>query len=50
MKVKVEFECEIYSANYTPSPWFTVNDELKHTSFDCVENLKVFDAETDEEL
>lgn len=29
MKVKIVFECEIYPTNYTP--WFTVNDELKHT-------------------
>lgn len=44
MKVKVVFECEIYPTDYTP--WFTVNDELKHTGFDCVNNLSVFDAET----
>ena len=48
MKVKVEFECEIYSENYTP--WFAVNDEIKHTNLECVENLKVFNAETKEEL
>lgn len=48
MKVKVEFECEIYPENYMP--WFTVNDEIKHTGLDCVENLKVFDVETGEEL
>ena len=48
MKVKVVFECEIYPTDYTP--WFTVNDELKHTDFDCVENLKVFDTETGKEL
>lgn len=48
MKVKVVFECEIYPTDYTP--WFTVNDELKHTGFDCVNNLSVFDAETGEKL
>lgn len=48
MKVKVEFECEIYSDKYTP--WFAVNDEIEHTNFECVENLRVFDAETGEEL
>ena len=29
MQVKIVFECEIYPTNYTP--WFTVNDEFKHT-------------------
>ena len=48
MKVRVEFECEIYSDKYTP--WFAVNDEIIHTNFECVENLKVFDVETGEEL
>lgn len=48
MKVKIVFECEIYPTDYTP--WFAVNDELKHTGFDCVNNLSVFDAETGEEL
>lgn len=48
MKVRVEFECEIYSDKYTP--WFTANDELIHTNLEYVENLKVFDAETGEEL
>lgn len=48
MKVKVEFECEIYPTNYTP--WFTVNDELKHTDFEHINNLTVTDIETDEEL
>lgn len=48
MKVRVEFECEIYSDKYMP--WFAVNDEIEHTNFECVENLKVFDAETGEEL
>ena len=48
MKVKVEFECEIYPVEYTP--WFTVNDEIVHTNLECVEKLKVFDAETGEEL
>lgn len=48
MKVKVVFECEIYPTNR--APWFTVNDELKHTGFDYVENLSVFDAETGEKL
>ena len=47
MKVKVIFECEIYS-EYTP--WFTVNNELKHTNLECVEDLKVFVIETDKEL
>lgn len=28
MKVKVEFECEIYPEHYTP--WFTVNDIIEH--------------------
>lgn len=48
MKVKVEFECEIYSNQFTP--WFAVNDEIIHTNLECVENLKVFDAETGKEL
>lgn len=48
MHVKVEFECEIYPINYTP--WFTVNDELEHTKLDYVDNLRVFDAKTGEEL
>ena len=48
MKVRIEFECEIYSEKSTP--WFTVNDEIIHTNFECVENLKVFDAETGKEL
>jgi len=48
MKVKVVFECEIYPIEYTP--WFTVNDELKHTNLDYVDNLSVYDAETGEEL
>lgn len=48
MKVKIEFECEIYPENYTP--WFTANDELKHTNLEYIKNLKVFDVETDEEL
>lgn len=48
MKVRVEFECEIYSDKHTP--WFAVNDEIIHTNFECVENLKVFDVETGEEL
>lgn len=34
MKVKIEFECEIYSQNFTP--WFVVNDEIIHTNFECV--------------
>lgn len=48
MKVKVEFECEIYSDKYTL--WFAVNDEIEHTNFECVENLRVFNTETGEEL
>lgn len=48
MKIKVEFECEIYPVEYTP--WFTVNNELKYTNLDCIESLEVFDAETGEEL
>lgn len=48
MKVKVEFECEIYPEYYTP--WFTVNDIIEHTNLECVENLRVFDAKTKEEL
>lgn len=48
MKVRVEFECEIYSDKYTP--WFAVNDEIEHTNFERVENLKVFNVETGEEL
>lgn len=48
MKVKIEFECEIYPEYYTP--WFTVNDIIEHTNLECVENLKVFNAETKEEL
>lgn len=48
MKVKIEFECEIYPDKFTP--WFTVNDEIIHTNFECVENLKVFDVETGEEV
>ena len=48
MKVKVEFECDIYPLDYTP--WFTVHDELEHTNLDYVNNLNVFNAETGEEL
>ena len=48
MKVKVEFECEIYPCERTP--WFEVCDELNHTGFDQVNNLRVFDVETEEEL
>ena len=47
MKIKVEFECEIYPEN---TPWFTVNNEIKYTNLDCIESLEVFDAETGEEL
>lgn len=48
MKVKIEFECEIYPEKFTP--WFTVNDEIQRINLECVENLKVFDAETGKEL
>ena len=48
MKVKVEFEYEIYSEYYTP--WLAINDEIEHTKLECVENLKVFDSKTKEEL
>lgn len=48
MKVKVEFECEVYKGDYTP--WFAIHDVFEHTNLDCVENLKVFNAETGEEL
>lgn len=48
MKVRVEFECEIYSDKFIP--WFAVNDEIMHTNLECVENLKVVDVETGEEL
>ena len=48
MKIKVEFECEIYPVEYTP--WFTVNNELNYTNLDYIESLEVFDAETGEEL
>lgn len=37
MKVRIEFECEIYSEKSTP--WFAVNDEIIHTNLECVENL-----------
>lgn len=39
MKVKVEFECEVYAA--FSDPWFAVNDELKHTGLDYISNLEV---------
>ncbi len=48
MRVKVEFECEVYTTDFTP--WFKMNYELKHTDLECIENLKVFDVETGEEL
>lgn len=48
MKVKIEFECEIYPEKFTP--WFTVNDEIQRTNLECVDNLKVFDAEIGKEL
>ena len=48
MKVKVSFECEVYSTEYTP--WFAVDNELNHTNLEQVNNLQVFDAETNEEL
>ena len=47
MKVKVEFECEIYPVDY--SPWFTVHDRLEHTDLDRVNNLKVLNVETGQE-
>lgn len=48
MKVKVEFECEVYSIN--DQTWFKIYDEIEHTRLDCVQNFKVFDAETGEEV
>lgn len=48
MKVKVEFDCEIFPDGTTP--WFFVHNELKHVDMDCIDNLKVYDAETGKEL
>lgn len=49
MKVKVTFECEIYPCDRTP--WFEVYEALNHSSkFDQLQNVKVFDEETNEEL
>ena len=48
MKVKIEFECEIYPEKFTP--WLTVNDEIQCTNLECMENLKVFYAETGKEI
>ena len=48
MKVKVEFECEIFPGGTTP--WFFIHNELKHMDIECVDSLKVCDAETGKEL
>lgn len=48
MKVKIEFECEIFPGGTTP--WFFVHSELNHADIDCIDNLKVYDVETGKEL
>ena len=48
MKIKVEFECDVYSIN--DQTWFKVYDEINRTQFDCIQNVKVYDAETNEEV
>jgi len=48
MKVKVEFECEIFPDGTTP--WFFIYDALKHCGVEYAETLKVYDAETGKEL
>lgn len=48
MKIRVEFECDVYSIDY--QTWFKVYDEVNRIRLDCIENVKVYDAETNEEV
>ena len=48
MKIRVEFECDVYSIN--DQTWFKVYDEVNHTQLDCIQNVKVYDAATNEEI
>lgn len=48
MKIRVEFECDVYSIN--EETWFRISDEINRTQLDCIQNIKIFDAETNEEL
>lgn len=48
MKIRVEFECDVYSIS--SETWFKVYDEITRTQLDYIQNVKVFDAETNEEV
>lgn len=48
MKVKVEFECDVYSIN--SRTWFKIYDEIKKTQLDGIQEVKVFNAETNKEV
>ena len=48
MKIRVEFECDVYSIN--DQTWFKVYDEVNRTQLDYIQNVKVFNAETNEEV
>ena len=48
MKIRVEFECDVYSIDY--QTWSKVYEEVNRIQLDCVQNVKVFNAETNEEV
>lgn len=48
MKIRVEFECDVYAIN--DQTWFKIYEEVNRTQLDCIQNVKVFNAETDEEV
>ena len=48
MKIRVEFECDVYSIDY--QTWFEIYNEINKTQLECIQNVKVFNAEINKEV